>query len=125
MDFSLNIVEELDFLHLQSVGVITTVQEYKQVQEHYFAAIMNSSFKKVLLDVRQFEFPKEILDQIAIVKYYQEEEVFPGIRQLKVATIFREGYEDSADFWETYAFNRGFNFKVFPDVDSAKAWLLS
>ena len=86
------------------------------------AALIENKVTKVLLDVRGLAGRLDTLESYEIVDKY-----FPKIRNRNVVTrcgiVDLKEFQDSYQFFETVARNRGFDLRILPDVDEALQWL--
>lgn len=78
---------------------------------------------RVLVDVRAFEGRLNVLDIYVLVT-----ELFQGLRGKgikKAAIVDRPQSAAREWFLETVAVNRGFNLRIFAEVEEAREWLLA
>lgn len=76
---------------------------------------------KILLDHRKVVYSVNQSDALNLVRLYEKQhDKFDGI---KLACCVSERFLPLGKYWSEIAQKRGFNFKVFTDIDEAKAWL--
>jgi hypothetical protein len=75
------------------------------------------------VDVRAFEGRLSVLDIYVLVTELFQNLRGKGIRQAAIV----DKPQSAAREWflETVAVNRGFNLRIFPEVEEARAWLLA
>lgn len=82
----------------------------------------------VLVDVRKLIVREPIIQLYERAMELWEERQKYRTASLKVAIVFTfvdPDFESSMRFFETVARNRGLPYRVFGDLDEAKAWLFS
>jgi len=94
----------------------------KQVQEYglaIMAAAIENNSNKVICNETELEYSLGTLDTFELAKTLAE--VVPKV--LKVALVCSPNQFHDASFWETVAFNRGAQVRVFKDMVSAEEWI--
>ncbi len=77
---------------------------------------------KILLDHRKVVYSVNQSDALNLVRLYEKQhDKFDGIQ---LACCVNEKFLPLSEYWSEIAQKRGFNFKVFDDIDEAKSWLL-
>ena len=113
---------EPGYLSIQGVGSIDTLEDQKNWSDACYREAIAHNASRVLIDDRQLHFNVGILDQCDVVKHYSEE-FEAKIRRVRVAIVVNQDDEELHDFWQLYAGNRGFLWKVFKDIDAAVDYL--
>ena len=111
-----------DFLLIKTSGNVDNYDDDKHLANEVYEETMKHDFRKVLLDHRETDFTSSVTNQTQLIKYYSEELHF-DIRLFRVAVVANEKSKETADFWEVYANNRGFNYKVFYAMEPAFEFL--
>jgi hypothetical protein len=75
----------------------------------------------ILVDVREFKGRLGAFDSLYVVRDEFAKYRGKGIR--KAALVDREAQGTRRWFFETVAQNRGFNLRMFNEVEEAQAWL--
>ena len=121
MSYKLYLKEVEDYLKVKVVGerkkddVIAAAIEIKEICQA-------SKIFKVLVDVREFKGRLESFETYDVVSVE-----FPKIKKndinLAVAIVDDVRFKLKYRFFETVARNRGFNIRLFGDVEKAIQWL--
>ena len=113
---------EPEYLLIERAGTIATLEDQKIGSDACYREVIKNNVDRVLIDDRQLQFNTSILDQCDMVGYYNDEyEV--EIRSVRVAFVVNHDDKELHDFWELYAGNRGYLWKVFREMDDAIAFL--
>ena len=95
--------------------VVTIAQELKNLCEKHGVA-------KVLVDVRKLEGRLSTLDTLLLVtRHFRALRDFRVLR--KAAVLDQNLSSKRHGFLEDLAFNRGYRFRIFEDIDEATEWL--
>lgn len=121
MSYELSIEKKPDFLHVHVTGIRTREAVAAMAKDIIDACVQHQT-SKVLVDVR------ELTGRLSTLNAYEVPSVeFPKLKRpglLKKAVIVDvEEFKDSFRFFETVARNRGFNLRIFGDIDKAIKWL--
>ena len=108
------------YLYIRASGVRTRAT-VTAITMQVFEAAQARGFPKVLVDVRELEGQLGILDSYLIVTQVFEQ--LRGKVLRKVVILDEQISSPRGWFIETVARNRGFNFRVFADLEEALAWL--
>ena len=121
MSYELTMTKEGELLHVSAVGTRTfgtVISIIKDILE----ACTQQGTPKVLVDVRALEGRLNIADAFNIPS-----SEFPKIRDQSIlrkgAIVDLKEFEQGYKFFENVAVNRGFNVRIFSDIDEAIAWL--
>ncbi|NSW52670.1 MAG: hypothetical protein HPY85_09220 [Anaerolineae bacterium] len=108
-----------DTLHVTTTGMDETTEEVLAYKQAVIRAGITGNVRKILLDETGLVYRISLGDTYASAAAVAE----AAPRVVRVALVPRpQGYQDGA-FWETVVVNRGLTARVFPDVESAHAWL--
>jgi hypothetical protein len=113
---------EGDYLIIEGSGIIANAGDEKAFASHCYDQIQQHGSRRVLVDQRGIHFESSIVDQCAVVEHYTRE-FDPIIRAVRLAILVRPEDEDLHGFWELYASNRGYFWRVFTDMEAARAFL--
>lgn len=105
------------------VSGIRTGESVAKVTVEVFDATIANGLSRVLVDVRAFEGRLGVLDIYLLVT-----ELFQNLRGkgIKKAAIVDRPHSGMREwFLETVAINRGFNLRIFSEVEEARQWLLA
>lgn len=114
---------EANWLVLEAAGVMRNTSDEKSFANSCYAEIVKHNYKNILIDQRKISYGSDIIDQCNVVSHYSEE-FPPEIRSLRIAIVINPRDRAVNEFWELYANNRGYPWKVFCDMDDATAFLL-
>jgi hypothetical protein len=121
MDYKLAIETKNDVLWVKATGTRSR-ETVLDMSGDVLEACVKERVKKVLIDVRELQgrlLPKDSYDIAA--------KHFPKIRDPNVITqaalVDLEEFRDQYRFFENVAVNRGFNLRIFPNVEDALQWL--
>jgi len=82
-----------------------------------FREIAANNCLRLLIDIRDVEGRLGVLDTFGLVSTY------PTIPGMRAAIVDRPENKNWSDFYETVSVNRGYQNKVFTDIDEAIKWL--
>ena len=118
----MNVRMEPEYLLIEGIGVISTVKDETDWADACYRTVIQHGARKALIDLSQISFETGIIDQCNVVKHYnQEYEV--KIRAVRTALLVKGDDKELHDFWELYANNRGYPWKVFTDIEPAVVFL--
>jgi len=124
MDITITSQEKTDYLFIETNAVLLTAEDLIGQSEMLYEEIEKYSFKKILIDESETQLPKELIPYFDLVKNYIIE--FPvEIRELKIAVVTGEEYQETAKSRETLCVSRGLNYCSFLTIEEAEKWLLS
>jgi hypothetical protein len=112
--------DDLNALYIKTRGTLT-------------ASSANEMIHVVVSEMRRYGCTSQIVDHrdtvlnLSVSEYYRRPNINEEIgisRAWKIAMVFRE-LNDDTHFMENVFRNRGYNFKVFDDIEQAKTWLIS
>ena len=121
MSYELDIEAQEDFLHFRVTGERSRKAIFAVTVE-ILDTCYDRECSKALIDVRELSgrLPQLEAYDVASIDY-------PKLRRRgaleRVSIVDLTGFEDSIRFFETVACNRGFNLRIFGNVDDATFWL--
>lgn len=86
------------------------------------AAAESFGVKNILADYRKVKYNVPLTEAYNIVKVYETRT--PEIRDLRIAGVINIEDMELIKFWESVSNRRGFEFKIFLDMDAALKWLV-
>lgn len=113
---------EPGYLLIEGVGSIATVDDQNNWADACYREVTSNNASRVLIDDRLLKFEVSMIDQCNVVKHYSDE-YESKIRGVRAAIVVNHDNEELRDFWELYANNRGFPWKVFRQMDAAIRYL--
>ena len=113
---------EPEYLLIAGVGTIATLGDQIIWSDACYREVIKYNARSVLIDDRQLHFKTGIFDQCEMVTHYNDKYDFE-IRRFRVAIVVNHEDNELHDFWELYASNRGFHWKVFREMDAAREFL--
>lgn len=114
---------EDNYLLIESSGVVNNAGDEKLLTFQCYEEIAKTDIKRIVLDHRKVEFRASITDMFVVVSDYSTD--FPTeLRSRRIASVVAPEYKELCMFWETCALNRGYNFRLFTDFESALEFLL-
>lgn len=78
--------------------------------------------KYLLVDYREVKFNTPITNVFDVIRIYESK--MPDFKNLIVAAVLSNLNSTFGKYWGEIAQQRGFNFMVFEDFESAEKWLL-
>lgn len=121
MAYQLLMEKHADVLHVKSVG-IRTIETVLAMSGDIMHACAQQGTVKVLVDVRALEGRLPTIDA-----YQVPNSLFSEIRDREIiqkcAIVDLKEFENSYRFFENVAVNRGYNLRIFSDVNDAIKWL--
>jgi phosphoglycolate phosphatase-like HAD superfamily hydrolase len=121
-DYTLSTEAQSSHLFAHVSGIRTRESVMGVTMEVFDSAIANR-LSKVLVDVRAFEGRLGILEVYLLVTELFQKLRGKGLKQAAIVDRPQPGTREW--FLETVAINRGFNFRIFPEVEEALQWLLA
>jgi hypothetical protein len=121
MSYEVTINKEENFLHVQAAGE-RTLDNILAITHEIMAAYARHGIPKVLVDVREIEGALSTMEGFELPTEHFQKIRDQRILQ-KAAIVDRKENEERFRFFQTVAENRGFNLRVFTDVDEATSWL--
>jgi hypothetical protein len=86
-----------------------------------------SGLRKVLLDIRELQFDLSMAHIFNRANILRNQRMEQGVVSSKVALVYAAGnkkLDSDMRFFETTAQNRAVPYRVFTDMQAAKAWIL-
>ena len=121
MSYELTIKKKEEILWVKATGT-RSLETVLAMSNDILTACVEHNTKKILVDVRQLEGRLRSIDSYELFSRHA-----PKIRDLNIITrnaiVDLEEFGSSYNFLETVAVNRGFNSRVFTDLDEAVKWL--
>jgi hypothetical protein len=121
-DYTLSIEAKNSHLFADVSGIRTRESVMAVTIEVFDAAIANG-LSRVLVDVRAYEGRLGVLEVYLLVTELFQKLRGKGIKQ--AAIVDRPQSATREWFLETVAVNRGFNLRIFTEVEEARKWLLA
>jgi hypothetical protein len=118
--FILKMEEQEDYLNVYAMG-IRTRDNVKEITLKVFAAALEKRLKKILIDVRDLTGYFGVTDIYFFVTEVLQDLRGKGVEQVAVVDIRRS--QRQGWFLEPVSQNRGINFRVFAEEESARKWL--
>ena len=118
MEWKVEYLAAENILYVKTKGILTSESANEMVKE-IVSAVSRFQCKRQIIDHRGTTFA------LTVSEYYQRPRINQEIgisRTWKIAMVFKELNQDT-HFMETVFMNRGFTFRVFQDIDEAKAWI--
>jgi hypothetical protein len=112
-----------NYLLIQARGIINSLDEHKQHSANIADEVLKTDYSKVLLDERDVHYRVRLISVHDIVNFYLDS-LQPEVLTKQMALVSNEQNYKNATFWETVAYNRGYNFKVFTSYYDGVQWLL-
>lgn len=113
---------EESYLLIEGTGSIENADDEKTFSSSCYEEIQKHGSKRVLVDQRNISFKSSILDQCDVVSHYSTEfDVM--IRATRIAVLVLPESEELHAFWEVYANNRGYPWKVYTEMEDAIGFL--
>ena len=122
MPFKLDIRENKDHLVFELEG-IRTRETNARVADAIREACTRHHVQRVLVDASALEKRLGVLDAHAGPTTDFPKDVLS--KQIKVAVLDCEEFEETFRFFETVARNAGYNIRMFVNREEARQWLLS
>jgi len=98
--------------------LLTLANGTKQI----YSVIEETKSHLVLIDYRKVNFLIQNVDAFNSVRFYETK--LPDLKAIVLAAVVNHDNVHIGDVWGKFAISRGFNFKVFTDIDQAERWLL-
>ena len=121
-DYTLATEAQNSHLFAQVSG-IRTLEAVQEATVEVFDSALANGLSRVLVDVRAFEGRLGVLDIYLLVTQLFQSLRGKGIK--KAAIVDRPHSAMREWFLETVAVNRGFNLRMFSEVEEARQWLLA
>jgi hypothetical protein len=115
MDLSMDTQEGSGYLSCTITGKWVT-DELKNYADTIYAELTARGYRRLLADMSSVSGPPPELDRFSMGEY-----VASALLGIKVAIVYRKVYANN--FFEDTAVNRGALLRVFPDKETALAWL--
>jgi hypothetical protein len=122
MSVELTVRSEENWLVIEGVGVIANAADEKSFASSCYEEIIKHGARRALVDLRKIDFRSSIFDQVDVVSHYNKE-FDSQIRTVRITLVVDPKHKDLHDFWEVYANNRGYPWKVFTEMEAATAFL--
>jgi hypothetical protein len=120
MSYQLNVKDEGDFLRIAVAGVRTR-EAVLAIAGEIIGLCVKHQRSKVLVDVQTLTGRLSTLDAFEIPALEFPHLKGKGVDQAAIVDL--EEFEHSYRFFEDVAANRGYNLRIFGNVDDAAAWL--
>ena len=119
-DFKLAMETKADYLNVRASGV-RSQETVTAITQEVFRTALAKHLQKVLIDVRELDGRFGIMEVYNLVAEVLKDLSGKGVNQVAVIDIRRSAIQDW--FLETVAQNRGLNFRVFAEEETARRWL--
>lgn len=113
---------ESNYLLIQGSGIIADLKDEKRWADACYKEILRQNSQRVLIDQRKIAFKTSIIDKIDVVPSYLEDFNYK-IRTFCIAFLVNPAEIELHQFFELYANNRGYHWKVFMEKHAADAFL--
>ena len=121
MNWTIKINEKDKYAEVDTSGDADKVGSLNMVKD-IMTVLSQKKIKRILIDHRNIESVSgDALDVYDRPKEFEKIGIFPGI---KVAEVVKPEHEEFFCFLETVFRNRGYQFTVFLEYESAIEWLL-
>jgi hypothetical protein len=122
MVYDLSVKKGGDILHVRVTGERTRAA-IMAVSKEIMEACLREGTSKLLIDVREFHGQLALIDDYEVpAKEFPTLPPHGGLLKASAVVDVPEN-ADRFVFFEDVAQSRGFNFRVFPDIDRAMKWL--
>ena len=111
-----------DYLYLAGEGTEVDLDDNQQIHQMIVNLCKEHDCQRVLVDDRVVTYTASISSIFYLVKYYAEVDIPRHIK--RAAVVANSIYKETNSFFETTAYNRGINLRVFYNHEEAEAWLL-
>jgi hypothetical protein len=119
-EFTMTMEEKADYLYVHTSG-IRSRDSVKAITVQVFSTALEKHLTKVLIDVRDLLGNFGFMDIYFFVSEVLKDLRGKGVNQVAILDVRRSARPGW--FLEPIAQNRGFNFRVFAEDESAKQWL--
>ena len=123
MDVDFQVTNKQTYLKIRPVGMVSNIEEYKDLQFKYFEIISGHPSLKALIDTRKLSFPSKISDQVEIIRNNQENMDLTEARKFKIALLIDSRLREPGNFYESYSFALGINLQIFEMEEEAADFL--
>jgi len=122
MEYEISIEIKADYLHATVKGV-RTYSSVSALTRDVFNAAIKANISQVLIDVRELDGRLGLFDSLYIVRNEFPKYRWKGIGKAVIVDRATPGMRRW--FFETAAYNRGYNLRMFQDIKDALEWLHS
>jgi hypothetical protein len=120
MEYQLHLEKRNEYLYARPVG-IRTRESVSVMATEILEACVEDRYARVMVDVRELKGRLGTLDSFTIVTEEFPKLLGKGLR--RAAIVDRQISRTRGWFFETVARNRGFNLRMFTDLNAAHEWL--
>lgn len=121
MKWTISHVPESNTIHIETTGTMTVEVLNEMVREAIESSRLHNS-RLFLVDHRKVLITMSFLDTF---NRPQELDRLGFPRDTRIAQVFPEAYLEMFRFFETVSLNRGYQIRIFKDIESAEEWLSS
>ena len=118
MNITLTTTPKDDYLLIESMGTIETMEELLAHSQMVWEKINSYNFKRVLINDLETSFPLELTLYFTLVKNYVDH-FPPEIFDVKIAVVVSETYYQLLSSWETLCQSRGLQYFAFTSLEDA------
>ena len=123
MNFTITSQNKKDHLFIESKGNIESVDLLLTHSHKIYEEISKYDHQKILLYEPEMQLPLDLVPYFNLVQNYID--IFPPeIRELTIAVVFSEKYQEVASTWETLCQSRGLQYFAFTSLQDALDCLL-
>ncbi|HLA55916.1 MAG TPA: hypothetical protein VK623_07430 [Flavobacterium sp.] len=123
MDITLTAENKDEYLLIATTGNLETVEDLLMHADLIYQEFLKYGAKKVLLDLQETTFPKNLFSYLDLVNHYISD-FSQELQSIKLAVVVTKEYENIGEFWETVCNNRGYEFFAFTSYEKAHDWLM-
>ena len=116
-----SIIELKDgYLLIIAKGVRDNFEEVIEGTKKIREAALAYDMKYVIVDYRKLDFNVSMADAFNIVKVYED---LPEFNNITVAAITNRKNLELGQFWESICIRRGYQYKVFTELEKGADWI--
>ncbi|MES2646346.1 MAG: hypothetical protein V4717_05690 [Bacteroidota bacterium] len=123
MSFTLSAQNKKEYLLVISKGIVSMTDGLIEHSTKIYQEIKKFGKEKILVDDTETRFPLSLFNYSDLVNHYVAN-LPPETKDLKIAIVISDSFRSMADFWETICQNKGYQFRVFGDIQEAHNWLI-
>lgn len=102
-------------------GERNNLTEMTEATKSMVAAATELGMTHILADYRKVKYNVPLTDAYNLVKVYETKT--PTLKSFTIAGVMNEVDRELIKFWESISNRRGFEFKIFTNIDDALRWL--
>ena len=121
-DFALTFEQRPRYLFVKGNGIRRSLASIFEGTKEFSKIVEETDSKFILLDYAEVITTVSVADIFNLTRLYEAKT--PLFHQLCVSIVINRNELHFEEFWEEICRKRGFNFKIFLEVDEAEQWLL-